>query len=160
MKIVMKERFGEYCLHHSEGEEFAYILKTAMSSRDVSEFDFFGIRLASSFFLESAFFNITKTYSVSKIFSKIKFKCIKDNIRDTIIFTVEHLHQYHKNQEYRNNMDSVNLVGNKAVKEEVGDLGGKIKKSEKRSKDKKSDDIPLQGAGKLDVKFVSGHEIG
>ena len=105
MDINMRSKFGEYCTKKEQGEKLADLIKVIMESRDVLNLDFCTIRIVSTDFLESAFFDVTNKYMHSRILKKINLINIKKNHRESVIFTLEHLNKYHRNRDYKTNIN-------------------------------------------------------
>ncbi|NLE03456.1 MAG: STAS-like domain-containing protein, partial [Crenarchaeota archaeon] len=54
MKITLQERFGEYCLHRSQGRSLFLLLRAAIKMENMLEIDGEKIRIFSSDFLEES----------------------------------------------------------------------------------------------------------
>jgi len=143
MDINVRSKFGEYCTKKEQGEKLSEIIKVIMESRDILNLDFSATRILSTDFLESAFYEVTNKYIHTRILKKINLINIKKNHRTSIIFTLEHLNKYHRNHDYKAN---INKYFNKPKRKKTNTNGENIDAENAKSrfleKRKKSFTVP------------------
>lgn len=110
MKIHLADRFGKYCITKIQGRSLYLLMVAAIKMEDVLEINMSRVLVISSDFLEESIGEIMRIFTKKQVYSYIKFLNSKSIDEQSIQFSIEFYHKYHRDSNYRKLVDLENDV--------------------------------------------------